>query len=62
MSLLNLDLARLYTFIAVSQLVGAWNTFTVPHSPDQDDTLAILAALPDFAANSTILFHEGFDI
>jgi hypothetical protein len=57
---MNLNLAKLCIFAAVAQLVGAWNTFTVPHSPGQDDTPAILAALPKFVANSTILFQEGF--
>jgi len=56
---LHLKLARICTFVAVVQLVGAWNTFTVPHSPGQDDTPAILAALPSFVTNSTILFQEG---
>ena len=60
MSLLKRNFAKLCTFVAVAQLVGAWNTFTVPHSPGQDDTPAILAALPGFSANSTILFQEGF--
>ena len=59
MSPLRLNLARFYSFIAIVQLVGAWNTFIVPHSPGKDDTPAILAALPDFATNSTILFQEG---
>jgi hypothetical protein len=59
MSPLGLNLARLYSFVAVVQLVGAWNTFTVSHSPGKDDTPAILAALPDFVTNSTILFQEG---
>ncbi|KAF9473888.1 pectin lyase-like protein [Pholiota conissans] len=41
------------------QLVKAWSTFTVPHDANQDDTPALLAALPNFASNSTILFKEG---
>ena len=54
-----LSLARLFSFVALAHLVVAWSTFTVPHSPGKDDTPAILAALPDFATNSTILFQEG---
>jgi len=59
MSPLKLKLVKLCTFVAIAQVVGAWKTFTVPHSPGKDDTPAILAALPDFAADSTILFQEG---
>ena len=59
MSPLNPSLARLFSFVAFAHLVAAWNTFTVPHSPGKDDTPAILAALPDFATNSTILFQES---
>ncbi|KAF8899390.1 pectin lyase-like protein [Infundibulicybe gibba] len=40
--------------------VSAWNTFVVPHAPGQvDDTPALLAALPKFSTNATILFREG---
>ncbi|KIM38231.1 glycoside hydrolase family 28 protein [Hebeloma cylindrosporum] len=56
---LRLNLARLCTLFAIVRLVGAWSTFTVPHSPGNDDTPALLAALPGFATNSTILFQEG---
>jgi len=59
MSPLKLTLAKLCTFVAIAQVVGAWKTFTVPHSPGKDDTPAVLAAFPDFAANATILFKKG---
>ncbi|KAF6749325.1 pectin lyase-like protein [Ephemerocybe angulata] len=38
---------------------SALKTFTVPHVDGQDDTPALLAALPDYASNSTILFKQG---
>ncbi|KAF8167167.1 pectin lyase-like protein [Crassisporium funariophilum] len=41
------------------QLANAWNTFVVPHSAGKDDTPALLSALPNLTANSTILFKEG---
>lgn len=37
----------------------AWNTFVVPHSPGQDDTPALMAALPNLVANSSIVFKKG---
>lgn len=40
-------------------LVNAWSTFTVPHLSNEDDTPALLAALPKLATNTTILFKEG---
>ncbi|PPQ93425.1 hypothetical protein CVT25_004497 [Psilocybe cyanescens] len=45
--------------LAYTGLVQAWSSFTVPHTPGRDDTPALLAALPKFVANSTILFKEG---
>jgi hypothetical protein len=45
--------------LAGIRLVNAWSTFVVPHLSDADDTPALLAALPKFAANATILFKEG---
>lgn len=59
MSLSGLNLARLCSFIAIMQLVGAWNMFTAVHSLGKDDMPAIFTALPDFVTNSTILFQEG---
>lgn len=55
----SLSSQRLVSVLACIGLVHAWSTFTVPHSPGKDDTPALLAALPKFAANSTILFKEG---
>ncbi|KAF9002751.1 pectin lyase-like protein [Cyathus striatus] len=37
----------------------AWNTFVVPNSGGQDDTPALLAALPSHSSNTTILFQKG---
>ncbi|KZV83749.1 pectin lyase-like protein [Exidia glandulosa HHB12029] len=34
-------------------------TFTVPHTPGADDSPAVIAALANFTANSTILFKSG---
>lgn len=44
---------------ALSNSVAAWTTFEVPHAEGQDDTPALLAALPGLASDSTILFKEG---
>jgi hypothetical protein len=45
--------------LSSSVIVGAWKTFEVPHVDGQDDTPALLAVLPDYAENSTILFKKG---
>lgn len=45
--------------LAGVHLAHAWNTFVVPHTPGQDDTPALLAALPSYSTNATILFKEG---
>lgn len=45
--------------LAGAHLVNAWTTFTVPHTPGKDDTPAVLAALPSYAENATILFQGG---
>jgi hypothetical protein len=37
----------------------AWKQFVVPHSPGQDDTPALMAALPEIASNASILFKKG---
>ena len=42
--------------LAGAHLVNAWTNFTVPHTPGEDDTPALLAALPDYVENATILF------
>ncbi|KAH9486041.1 putative exopolygalacturonase C [Psilocybe cubensis] len=49
----------LIQFLSCAIGVYAWNTFTVPHISGKDDTPALLAALPKFSTNSTILFKEG---
>lgn len=45
--------------LASLQLAYGWNTFTVPHVDGADDTPALLAVLPTYATNSTILFQQG---
>ncbi|KJA19224.1 glycoside hydrolase family 28 protein [Hypholoma sublateritium FD-334 SS-4] len=42
-----------------AHLVSAWSTFTVPHTPGEDDTPAVLAALSSYAENATIIFQSG---
>ncbi len=42
--------------LAGVHLVNAWTKFTVPHTPGEDDTPALLAALPNYVENATILF------
>lgn len=39
--------------------VTAWKTFEVPHVDCQDDTPTLLAALPEYTLDSTILFKKG---
>lgn len=40
---------------------GAWQTYTVQHTPGQDDIPALAAALAtgNFSSNTTILFKKG---
>ena len=45
--------------LSSSVTTGAWKTFEVPHVDGQDDTPALLAVLPEYAENSTILFKHG---
>lgn len=42
-------------------MVEAWTTFTVHHTPEQDDTPALTSALwsENLSVNSTILFKRG---
>ena len=50
-----------YVLSSVS-LALAWTTYTVPHSPGNDDTPALAAAFsadPILATNATILFKRG---
>ncbi|KAF8886440.1 pectin lyase fold/virulence factor [Gymnopilus junonius] len=52
--------ASILAFLLTGAATGlSWNIFTVPHSGGQDDTPALLAALPKFSTNSTILFQQG---
>ncbi|KAF8650280.1 hypothetical protein AX16_005333 [Volvariella volvacea WC 439] len=55
-SRISLALAILTLF---SNHVLAWKTFVVPHVDGQDDTPALLAALPNYANDSKILFKKG---
>ncbi|CAA7265052.1 unnamed protein product [Cyclocybe aegerita] len=52
-------LANLALVLSLLRLVQAWNTFKVQHTPGEDDTPALLAALPNLTADTTILFEEG---
>ncbi|KIY67535.1 glycoside hydrolase family 28 protein [Cylindrobasidium torrendii FP15055 ss-10] len=47
--------------LAFLPLALAWNTLTVPHTEDVDDTPALQAALAsgNYSANATILFEKG---
>ncbi|EJD43225.1 hypothetical protein AURDEDRAFT_199571 [Auricularia subglabra TFB-10046 SS5] len=44
---------------AASSVLGAVSTFVVPHSPGQDDSPSVVAALAKYSANATILFKSG---
>ncbi|KAJ7729082.1 pectin lyase fold/virulence factor [Mycena maculata] len=37
----------------------AWDTFTVPHLPGEDDTPGLLALVSNHASNATIMFNKG---
>ncbi|KAJ3574363.1 hypothetical protein NP233_g1817 [Leucocoprinus birnbaumii] len=52
-------LSQLFVTAACISTTFAWNTFTVAHSPGQDDTPALVQALPDLAANTSIVFKKG---
>ena len=41
------------------QLVAAWTTYVVPHTPGADDTPAVLSGLTAHSTNATILFQKG---
>lgn len=45
--------------LATTPVLSAWKTFVVPHSPGHDDTPGLVAALPRFSSNATILFSKG---
>ncbi|KAJ8454667.1 hypothetical protein ONZ45_g19214 [Pleurotus djamor] len=46
----------LASYVYIAQ---AWKVFEVPHVDGQDDTPALLAALPNYTVDSTILFKKG---
>jgi hypothetical protein len=47
-------------FIAhASVVVSATKTFVVPHTPGQDDTPGLVAALAGYSSDSIILFEHG---
>jgi hypothetical protein len=52
-------LSQLFVTTACVSAALGWNTFIVPHSPGQDDTPALVEALPNLAANSSIVFKKG---
>lgn len=39
--------------------VFAWDTFTVPHLPGEDDTPGLLALVTNHSSDATILFSKG---
>lgn len=54
--------AMLYSQIVLCVLATstlAWKTLNVPHTPGEDDTPALVAALPKFTTNATIVFSKG---
>ena len=38
---------------------SAWKTLIVPHLSDHDDTPALMALLPKYSTNATILFQKN---
>ncbi|KAF9449975.1 glycoside hydrolase family 28 protein [Macrolepiota fuliginosa MF-IS2] len=52
-------ISSIFAFAAYFYTTVAWKTFIVPHSPGKDDTPALLAALPNLAVNSSIVFAKG---
>ncbi|PPQ69987.1 hypothetical protein CVT26_013275 [Gymnopilus dilepis] len=52
-------LSNLAILLAGAGVAHSWSTFVVPHAEGKDDTPALLAALPKFSTNSTILFQQG---
>jgi len=55
-------LLHLTSALSSASLALAWTTYIVPHSPGNDDTPALAAALsadPKLSTNATILFKEG---
>ncbi|KAF9528161.1 pectin lyase fold/virulence factor [Crepidotus variabilis] len=51
--------SKLSILAALLTTGGAWKTYIVPHIQGQDDTPALLTALPSYVTNATIRFAEG---
>ena len=57
-----MHLLHIASALSSVSLALAWTTYVVPHSPGNDDTLALAAAFsadPKLATNATILFKQG---
>jgi len=52
-------LSKAVCIIAITSSVSAWKTFTVSHTDGQDDTPALMSALPNYSSDSTIVFKKG---
>ncbi|KAL0952100.1 hypothetical protein HGRIS_008733 [Hohenbuehelia grisea] len=52
-------MSRLCQLLLIATYAVAAKVFEVPHAPGQDDTPALLAALPNFTSDATILFKKG---
>lgn len=45
--------------LAYATITGAWSTFVVPHTNDADDTPALMAAIPDYMSDASIVFEAN---
>jgi hypothetical protein len=45
--------------LAYATITGAWLTFVVPHTNDADDTPALMAAIPDYMSDASIVFEAN---
>lgn len=43
--------------LAYAAIAVAWSTFVVPHTKDADDTLALMAAIPGYTSDASIVFE-----
>lgn len=43
--------------LAYAAIAVAWSTFVVPHTKDADDTLALMAAIPNYTSDASIVFE-----
>lgn len=43
--------------LAYAAIAVAWSTFVVPHTKNADDTLALMAAIPDYTSDASIVFE-----